>query len=168
MFAKLYYYQNFNIPSGFDSLDILVWGVYIGIMAGAVYSTVDKLFCTRFLKTLVRQGARTPETALALTTLDIGGKWYLKGALKEGKPLRKMLSIPETAADIKKSHEIPFYLPEENQFRAENRFNPGHRPIMTLIIAAAVSLAAVFFVLFAVPELLTMLDNLVGFIKYGE
>ncbi len=168
MFAKLYYYQNFTIPSGFDSLEVLVWGMYIGIMLGAIYSTVDKLFCNRMIKALLHKGAQTPETAVALTALDIGGKWYLKGALKEGKPLRKMLSIPETAADVKKSAEIPFYLPEENQFRAENRFNPGHRPIMTLIIAAAVSLAAVFFVLFAVPELLTMLDNLVGFIKYGE
>lgn len=168
MFAKLYYYQNFTIPSGFDSLEVLVWGVYIGVMLGVVAATVDKIFCHRMVKALLEKGAQTPEAALPLNALDICGKWYLRRALREGKPLRKVLAIPETAAGTVKAAEIPFYLPEEKRYQAENRFNPGHRPVMTMILAGVLLLVTVFFILFIVPELLTMLDNLVGFVKYGE
>lgn len=168
MLAKVYYYQNFTIPSGFDSLEVLVWGMFAGIMIGVIISTFDKLFCLRMVKALLERGAQTPEAALPLNALDIKGKWYLRGALKEGKPLRKMLAIPETAAEIKKAAEIPFYLPEEKRFQAENRYENGRHPIMTMFLCGILLLVTVLFVLFIVPELLTMLDNLVGFVKYGE
>lgn len=168
MLAKIYYYQNFTIPAGFDSLDVLVWGMFAGVMIGATFATVDKLFCHRMVSALVQRGAQTPESALSLTELDIKGKWYLRWALREGKPLRKMLVIPETMTGKTRTAEIPFYLPEENRFKAENRFQNGRRPIMSLILCGIALLLTVFFVLFIVPELLTMLDNLVGFVKYGE
>ena len=168
MLAKIYYYQNFTIPAGFDSLDVLVWGIFAGVMLGAAFATVDKLFCQRMVNALVQRGAQTPESALALSDLDIRGKWYLCWALREGKPLRKMLAIPETMTGKTGTADIPFYLPEENRFKAENRFRNSRRPIMSLLLCGVVLLVTVFFVLFIVPELLTMLDNLVGFVKYGE
>ncbi len=167
----LYYYQNFTIPSGFDSLDVLVWGVFAGVMLGATSATIDKLYCQRMVKALVDAEAQTPEKALTLNQMNLKGKWYLRHALKAGKPLRKMLTIPEhIQADAlpQKPEDIPFYLPEENRFRAENRYENGRRPIANLFLLGIALLATVFFVLFAVPELLTMLDNLVGFVKYGE
>ncbi|MBR4962071.1 MAG: hypothetical protein IKY52_14335 [Clostridia bacterium] len=168
MFAKLYYYQNFTIPSGFDSLDVMVWGMYIGIMLGVIFSTVDKVFCRKMINGLLAGGAVTPETALPLNKMDIGGKWYLRWALREGKPLRKMLAMAEGTDSRTKAGDVLFYLPEEKKFAAENRYDPGHRPFMSLFLIGILLLAAVFFVLFMVPELLTMLDNLVGFMKYGE
>ena len=165
MLAKIYYYQNFTIPAGFDSLDVLVWGVFAGVMLGATFATVDKLFCHRMVNALLQKGAQTPEAAVALADLDIKGKWYLRWALREGKPLRKMLAIPETMTGKTKTAEIPFYLPEENRYRAETRFQNGRRPIMSLILCGTALLATVFFVLFIVPELLTMLDNLVAHSK---
>ena len=168
MLAKIYYYQNFSIPDGVDSLKILVWGIFAGVMLGAIAATVDKMFCQRMIQALLAKGAQTPETALALNALDIQGKWYLRGALREGKPLRKMLAIPEEAPTDVKTAEIPFYLPEEKRFRAENRFATGRHPIMDLVLIGALLLVTVLFVQFIVPELLTMLDNLVGFVKYGE
>ena len=137
-------------------------------MLGAIAATMDKLFCQRMVKALLNRGAQTPENAVSLDELDIRGKWYLKGALKEGKPLRKMLAIPETLSVPAKAAEIPFYLPEENRYRAETRYENGRHPIMNLFIVGIALLLTVFFVLFAVPELLTMLDNFVGFVKYGE
>ena len=168
MLAKIYYYQNFTIPAGFDSLDLLVWGMFAGVMIGATIATVDKLFCHRMVNALIQRGAQTPEAAVALADLDIKGKWYLRHALKEGKPLRKMLAIPETMTAAAKPAEIPFYLPEENRYRAESRYQNGRRPIMSLLLCGIALLVTVFFVLFIVPELLTMLDNLMGFVKYGE
>lgn len=168
MFAKLYYYQNFTIPSGFDSLDVMVWGICAGVMLGVIAATFDKLFCQRMVQALLTRGAQTPEGALSLGELDIKGKWYLKGALREGKPLRKMLSVPESLTLPAKTEDIPFYLPEEKRFRAESRYENGRHPIMSMFLIAALLLVTALFVLFIVPELLTMLDNLVGFVKYGE
>lgn len=168
MLARIYYYQNFTIPEGFDSLDVLVWGVFAGVMLGAIASTVDKLFCHRMIRSLLERGAQTPETALCLDALDIRGKWYLRRALKTGKPLRKMLAVPESIPADAKTADIPFYLPEEKRFQAENRYANGRHPIMDLFLIGVLLLVTVFFVLFIVPELLTMLDNLVGFVKYGE
>ena len=61
MLAKIYYYQNFTIPAGFDSLDVLVWGVFAGVMIGATFATVDKLFCHRMVTALLQKGARLPK-----------------------------------------------------------------------------------------------------------
>lgn len=165
MSDKLYYYQNLSLPENLDSLDVLVWGIYAGIVIGATVATIDKLYCGRMVKALVEKNAQTPETAVTLDTLDIKGKWYLRRALKEGKPLRKMLGVGDESGDKKKPEEIPFYLPEENRIKAETRYENGRRPIFTLVVALLAMLAVVFFVLFAVPELLTMLDNFVGMIK---
>lgn len=164
MSEKIYYYQNLSLPENQDSLDVLVWGMYIGIVIGATVATLDKLYCGRMVKALTAKGATTPETAVTLGELDIRGKWYLRRALREGKPLRKMLGNGEIR-DKKKTEEIPFYLPEENRIKAETRYENGRRPIFTLVLSILAMLAVVYFVLFAVPELLTMLDNLVGMLK---
>lgn len=164
MSDKIYYYQNLSLPENLDSLDVLVWGIYAGVVIGATVATVDKLYCGRMVKALVEKGAQTPESAVTLDALNIKGKWYLRRALKEGKPLRKMLGNHEVP-DKKKVGEIPFYLPEENRIKAETRYENGRRPIFTLVLSILAMLAVVFFVLFAVPELLTMLDNFVGMVK---
>lgn len=163
---KIYYYQNLSLPENLDSLDVLVWGIYAGIVIGATVATLDKLYCGRMVKALIEKRAQTSETAVTLNALDIKGKWYLRRALREGKPLRKMLGNG-VIEDKKKTAEIPFFLPEENRIKAETRYENGRRPIFTLILAIFAMLAVVFFVLFAVPELLTMLDNLVGMVKNG-
>lgn len=164
MIGKIYYYQNFTIPSGFDSLDVLVWGMYAGIVIGATVATFDKMYSEGMLKALVAKGAQTPETAVPFGELDIKGKWYLRRALREGKPLRKMLGSVEAAAGAKPD-TLSYYLPEENRYQAETRFQSGRRPIFTLVLSILAMLAVVFFVKFAVPELLTMLDNLIGMAK---
>lgn len=165
MIGKIYYYQNFTIPSGFDSLDVLVWGMYAGIVIGATAATFDKMYSEGMLKALVEKGAQTPETAVPFEELDIKGKWYLRRALREGKPLRKMLGTVAANGESQKPDTLSYYLPEENRYKAETRFQSGRRPIFTLVLSILAMLAVVFFVKFAVPELLTMLDNLIGMTK---
>lgn len=166
MLLQIYYYQNFSFPTTAGTLQVLVWALYAGVMLGAIAATLDKYYCLGLIKAMVKAEANAPERAVTLESLDVKGKWYLGYAMRSGKPLRKMLAVPE-GAETKKTKELPVYLPEEKRPTAETRYDNGPRPIRSLIIAAAALTAVAFFVLFAVPELLTMLDNFITMINEG-
>jgi len=144
------------------TMDIIIWGAFVGILVGAVASTMEKWYAGKYIKALLERQASCPENAVTLLALDISGKWYLKGALRPGKPLRKMLLSPENAPAADSTWNVPLYLPEENRIKAQIRYDNGKHPIRMLIISLVLLVGAALFALFAVPELITMLNNFIG------
>jgi len=158
-------YTHFTLPNQSVSLDLLILGICIGVGIGSVAATVDKVLCERAIRELVRREAQTGERALSIRQLEMKGKWYLRLALREGKPLRKLLTAvmpADTDDTAPKLADIPFYPPEENRIRAESRWETGRHPIMTLILCLILLAAGGLFLRFIIPELLTMTDNMLG------
>ena len=171
MVLNVYYYENLHLPDGGTSLRWIIWVLYAGILIGSVAATFDKYFCARFIAALLERGADAEERALLLSEVDVSGKWYLRRALRPGKPLRKMLSASVADADSSGTDtrenrsavsDIRFYLPEDQQYLAQLRYQNGSHPIRTLIAAAVLLTIAAVLAQTVVPELLTVLDNLLG------
>jgi len=155
MLLNVLNYVNFSTPDGFVSMPVLIWSLYIGFMLAMTAATVDKFFCLRFVKGLSEKGAVSEETALSLEELDIGGKWYLRFALKKGKPLTKMVSSAES------ENTARYFLPEDLRLRAELRYENGNRPVRSLILCGILLLVLAILMQAVIPELLIMLDNLI-------
>ena len=58
-----------------------------------------------------------------------------------------------------------FYMPEENRVKAELRFTEVRNPAGSFIFTVILLVAVAFFAIYAVPELLQMLDNFITTVK---
>lgn len=152
-------FDNFALDNTIISLPLLIWAIFAGCVLAITSVTVDKFYCLRFVKALTKQGAVTEESAVTLEQLILSGKWYLRYALKPGKHLGKMVSKVDGERGVR------YYLPEEKRIAAELRYENGEHPIRVLILCIVGLLAAVIFVQTFLPELLTMLDNMITQLK---
>ena len=153
-------FDNFTYSDSIISLPLLIWAIFIGFALAIVAATVDKYYCLLFVKALTKTGAVTEDTAVSLQMLPIKGKWYLRWSLRPGKHLGKMVSKTDSPEG-----KVLYYLPEEKRIRAELRYDNGKHPFLVLIICLIALFAAVIFVQTFLPELLTMLDNMLTTLK---
>ncbi len=179
MLCKIYNYNNFDLSSlSGVTLEVLVWGVCIGVIIGTLIAIFYKVYTSSFIKALVKNKIFTEEASKTVDDLDFIGKWYIKNELKYPyKTLRRyVVCVNENEAeegtkgrkkDFKKlsMEKARFYLPEENKIEAELRFSEVKNPVGSFVITAAVMIAAAFFILYAAPELLQMLDNFMTIVK---
>ncbi|MBQ7923123.1 MAG: hypothetical protein IJ325_11215 [Clostridia bacterium] len=159
MVLSTLFFDNFSVDGTIISLPLLIWAIFIGFALAITSATVDKFYCKRFVKALTVQGAVSEESAVTLDELTVSGKGYIRYALKPGKHLVKMVAKTE-AGDV-----VKYYLPEEKRIAAELRYENGEHPIRVLIICIAVLFAAAVLVQKFLPELLTMLDNMITQLK---
>ena len=169
MVLNVYYFENLNLPYGGTSMRLLIWVLYAGIVIGSLLGTLDKLYCGSFVRTLLDNEIVTAESARSLSEIETKGKWYLRRALRPGKPLWKMIAATAEGEDgasvsvsAKDAKNARFYLPAEKRDLAQLRYQNGSRPVRTLILAVVLLTVAAVLAQTVLPELLTMLDNFVG------
>lgn len=188
MNGTYYNYDNFNIDVNGDTLPIIIWGIYIGIMLGVLGSIVCRIYSSRLVQSLVKNGAMDENSAKTLAELGLGKQFVVKRMLKnEQSSLHRCVICANREDFIPISNkfkvfwyekflreEIPakldfsrakFYLPEEKRISAELRYQVEGHPIRSFILAAVGLFAAAFFASYAVPELLQMLDNFITSVK---
>ena len=178
MSDTIYSYKNFDFTSLSDNtLNVIVLGIIVGIIVGTVFSVLYKTVTSSFIKALVRNNITTPDKAKKIDDLDFIGKWYIKNELKYTyKTLRRYVicaneeELLDNKNNKKEFQKLPvenalFYLPEEKRIEAELRFTGVRKPIGTIILTIILGTAAAYFAIFAIPELLQMLDNFLTSIK---
>ena len=114
MLLHVYYFEHLNLPDGGTSMRLLIWVLYAGIVIGSLLGTLDKVYCGAFVRALRQGGCVAAESAATLAEMDTRGKWYLRLALRPGKPLWKMIAVTEGEAG-----KARFYLPEEKRDLAD-------------------------------------------------
>lgn len=179
---KTYNYQNFDIDVNGDTMLIIIWGLYIGIMAGVLGSIICRVYSGRIVQALIKAGAVDDSTSKTLAELGLSKQYMVRRMLRAESSLRRMVMVTE-GTGVKESgtgkasrfwHEkfirddIPqkldyttarFYLPEDKRISAEVRYQKEGHPILSFILAAIGLFIAAYFATVAVPELLQMLDN---------
>ena len=184
---KYYSYENFDIDVNGSMLPLIIWGLYIGIVCGALGSILFRVYSSKIVKALISQSACDESSAKTLAELGLRDNFLFRYYLKDDSVLRRSVlacdgakkpvnagkfrtfwyvkflrtSIPEkTDYSLAK-----FYIPEENRIAAELRFQSEDHPIRNFIFSAAGLFAVAVFATYAVPELLLMLDNFVTTVK---
>lgn len=186
MAKKMYSFENFDININDGSLEVLLWSVYAGIIVGVGSSLLYRVYTHSFVDAVIKAGALDEDHAVTLGSLDFRGKWYIKRQLRAGSAgsLSRMFVFTNADTFPKKKctrlgrfwrekflgdeipPEIPFdtaklYLPEERRVAAELRFTEEKAPLRTFLLSAVLLAVVIAAATVAVPELMTMLDNLV-------
>ena len=181
---KLYSYDNFDVDVNSASFLFIVWGLYAGILLGVLFSLVTRVHAYKVIHALTENGAENRGSAKTLDELGLGKNRIVKRMLRTDAPLRKLVLCanesdfpPRKMSKLRRFwHEkflkdtLPpktdfsiarFYLPEEKRVTAEVRYTVEGHPIRNFILAAVGLTAAAYFTVVALPELLSMFDNLV-------
>lgn len=186
MLNKFYSFDNFNIDVNGSTLLIIVWGLYAGIVIGIFLALICRVWSGRIVAKLQENGADCPEKAKSLSELGID-KPAARRMLKAESSLRRyVLCVKKeeeeqtqvngfvrrwhkfTGTDVPEKTDFSsakFYIPEDNRIGAELRYPKEKAPVRSFILAAVVLAAVAFFAIYAVPELLTMVDNFVTQVK---
>ena len=184
MNTKSYSFDNFDIDLSGGSMQVIIWGICLGVIFGLFMSLICRVGASSLIRALIKAGACDESSAKTIDELSPKNKRIVKYLLaKSDSSIRRVVlcsnadEFPaEKAGGLKKFYyekflndEVPqktpfsvakFYLPEENRIGAELRYPVDKRPVSTFILGSIGLIIAAVFASFAIPELLTMLDNL--------
>ena len=147
---------------------VVTWGLYAGIAAAAIASTASRFTTGNAIRTLIAEGATSPENAKTADELGLtgGSRRALAGSLygklflcanesEAAKPpkrrkRKKPAAYEKKKLDMKKAR---FYLPKDKEDEALARFP---RTSVISLVAALVLLTAAFTLLhFFLPSLVS-------------
>ncbi len=180
---KNYTFENFDIDMNSSAMPIMVCAIGVGLILGILFSLIFRNVSARVIRALLEGGAVDESTARTLGELGIRAGFVTRFILKPNSPLFKAIGCvggfsPKKAGKFTTflyekflRDEIPaefdyksarFYLPEDKRVSAELRFKKEAHPVRSFIISTVLICLVCVFVIFALPELLVMLDNFVS------
>lgn len=171
-------YENLNFGNGFISLEMLILAIFIGAVLAAFAAIYNKRILGNFVWLLLKSGINSKESAKTIYELNCQKNPFLRAALKNGSVLRRIVRSTEDddTAELQlkeKGLRMPamnlktarFYIPEEMRIKAEIRYHRKGTDWVTFVLALVVFAAIALAIYYLLPELLTMLDNLISEIK---
>lgn len=178
-------YSNLNFGNGIISLEMVITAIFIGAVLAAFAAVYNKRILGNFVWALLKSGATSKETAKTIYELKFEKNPFLRGALRDGTTFRRtVLSTDdvvqeptdnETEKGRKKENINPrrpielktarFYIPEQRRYRAEIRYHRKGTDWITFTLSVLIFAALAVGVYYILPEILTLLDNLITEIK---
>ncbi len=188
-------YENISVgTSALVNLQTLVWGVCIGIVVAAAIAFYDKNRLGAFVRQIGRKQCLWPDKAMTLAELGFARNGSVKQSLRSRHKLGRIVRCVErdkyneqveaARADyIEKNgsdkdffmpayrinfEEDHFYIPDEEHYRAEVRYDnkgSGWRAFLLVVLVAIVLAVGLCFLL---PEMLQLVDNLIGILSEND
>lgn len=186
---KEFYIQFFTV--NMKNYENLGWDFEINIMlmalmpifiVGCILIHVFRKNIFYTVKQLTRHGATTPDTAVTLTKMKLADRRIIKYMLshdtqlskivkRKGAPeytyeeyreLEKTKSLPSEKIDF---DEAEFYLAKESDDRAKKVLERYDIPVSRIVLLCVFVFVIFMIIMLLMPELLTLINNLVGFVK---
>lgn len=161
-----------DIFSRADSLQIIIWSFFIGIMIGAVSLFYQKRVIGAFVRALLADGAANPGNARTLEELGYGKNRFVRHALRGGSVLRKMVWEAEDnyttdengvrySARTKKMdiNTARFYIDDSNRVRADLRYSAQGSDVLVLLIGVVVFAVAAYALLLFIPYIVDLFKD---------
>lgn len=141
-----------------------LYQVILSFLIGAVIACFMVLYNKRgvggFVRTLIKKGASTPESALTLAESGYGKAFFILGSLKNpDSGLRRAVSVVDREGKLssKELTALRFYIPEEKRYHAETRYDGKHTSLPVLILAVTALSIVAYLCIKYIPELLVLL-----------
>lgn len=193
--VDLGYYENIDINrSSFLSLQVIVIGIFIGIIASTVFIVYDKRKLGDFVRSVISQGCLSADKAKTLDELGYLKDIAVRGNIKRAGVLSRVVKCverekfladveymrqkyiesngsekgfrePEFKIDLETAH---FYIPDEEHYKAELRFDQKGTGWRSILLVVVISVIAAILVCFLLPEMLQLVDNMIGIFKGGN
>lgn len=147
-----------------DTLQIVIWSVFIGIVVGACSLYYNKRVIGSFVRDLLQSGATGPDSARTLEELGYGKSFFIKHALRDGSVLRKMVweaddnftTDPSGYTFSARSRKMDintarFYVDESNRIKVDLRYSAKGTDIITLLIGVIIFAVVAYALLMFIP-----------------
>lgn len=186
-------YENINLGSGsLITLQTVVIGLFIGLIIASAFASFDKGHLGSFIRKLVGDDCLSKEKAKTLAELGFAKSPAVRGSLKhESGVLAKTVHCVEReahAADMEAARAsfrekngtdkgfVPepfkmdlntahFYIPDEEHYAAEVRFEEKGSGWRAFLLVLLVAIAGAALVCWLLPDMIQLLDNLIGILK---
>ena len=132
---------------------LVIYGVCLGVILAALYTFYYQKVPGSVVRALLRAEAFSAETAR--TAAELGLAPLALRELTRGKTLRRVVHRAE-------GEDTRYYIPEQDKYRAEIRFDKKGNGLVGLILTAALSLVLAVVLVKLFPVILNMID---GFMK---
>ncbi len=182
-------YEHLNFgANGIVNLQTIIWGIFIGVIVAAAIVCYSKTRLGAFVRRIVKHQCLWEDKAETLAELGFARNGAVKRSLRSHNQLGRIVrcverdrydatveaaradyieqngsdkgfSMPPYRVDFEKDH---FYVPDEEHYVAEIRYDKkgsGARAFLLVCVVAVVGAVLLFFL---VPELLKLVDNLIG------
>ncbi len=186
------YFENLNIDgSSMATLRNLVFGLLVGVITASLFIVIDKRVLGAFVRKLLSEDCTSADKAKRLCELDFATKYVIRNGVRRGTTLRSVVRCREEeeynaqialqrekyeamrAEDksLPPFKEIPyevnadedhFYIPEEKKYSAEMRFEKKGTTWLGFALVIVISVIAFIVLIFALPEILKVVDSFVG------
>ena len=160
-------YANFNFDaSARTTLRNVILGFCIGILVASLYMLYQKLIPGGIIRAILRAEAFTAESAKSLAELGLDKNPLYRFELRHNAMLKKLVLCASEQkgdgdnADSSTEQEQRFYLPEEEKYRAEIRFDKKGNGVAGLLITAVLTVGLAILLIKLTPAVLGMVDNL--------
>ena len=166
----------FVIKASDQTLSIVVWSIFAGIVIGILLSVYHKYVLGIFVRRLLAAGASSEGSALTMDEAGLGKSRLLcfitrRAILGSGSypKIVRSPSLPYPPPLPKKGEKTPprkidastrLYIPHDMQPRAEMTYTGGGRTIIWALVSIAVLLGIAFLSFYIVPALSEMLTNM--------
>ena len=169
----------------------IVLGLFVGIIAASLFIVIDKRVLGAFVRKLLREDCTSAEKAKRLYDLGFVTKYSIRNGVRRSSVLRSVVRCREedeyyaALAEQKQSYEqkraedstlppfkeIPyrvdpdtdhFYIPEEKKYSAEMRFDKRGTTWIGFAMVIVVAIIGFAVLMFALPEILKLIDSFVG------
>lgn len=188
-------YEHINLGTGsLITLQRIVLGLFAGIIIAAGFACYDKNRLGAFVRKIVQEQCLWPDKAQTLYELGFMKNGGVKASLRSPNQLGKVVHCVEKEAYEKQVEEaraayvaehgndkdffMPdyrinfdtdhFYIPDEEHYRAEIRYEEKGSGWRAFILVVIVSIIGAALVCFMLPDMLQMVDNLIGILTEND
>ena len=128
----------------------IIWAIILGVFIAVVITYINKKTVGKLVNKLLALPADSEENAVTLDDIGLGSNGSLRYALR---PTSTLSSI------IKKTDDGRYYIPEDQQYRAETVYTQSRLSPMTLIVSAVLLIAAGATLLNVLPSFIDMFKS---------
>ncbi len=188
-------YQHISVgSSALVNMRNIIFGICVGLIIASAMMAYEKNKKGGFVRRVVRRECLSPEKAMTLAELGYEKSFAIKSDLRRHTALSKTVKCVEREAheqdveamrtayielngddkgfvppafvmDFATAH---FYIPDEAHYAAEIRYDNKGSGWRTLVIVIIASLLLGALICFLLPEMLQLVDNMIGLLKGGE
>lgn len=130
----------------------IVWSIIIGVFIAVVITYINKKTVGKLVDKLLSLPADTEENAVSLDDIGLGNKGSLRYALRPSSTLSNI---------IKHTDGGKYYIPEDQQYRAETLFTQSRLSPLTLILSAVVLIIAGSSLLNVLPSIINIFNGII-------
>lgn len=165
-FTVTYFSPDLSGIKSFDTTDVqrflplMIVGAAIGTFLAACFSYYHGQYLGNVVRRLYRLDAFSPECAKPLGEIGCD-KPLIRRALRRDTVLSKYVKTEDDA----KAKGARFYIVEEQKYIADKRFKEVRGGKLWLLFAFIICTAACFILLYIVPDVLQLADNLYNMLK---